>query len=38
MEHQFIDEVLAKPTPTFEKATKLRKVGVSLNIGFRRSL
>ena len=29
--HQFIDEVLAEPTSTFEKATKLRKVGVSLN-------
>lgn len=32
MEHpQFIDEVIAEPTSTFEKATKLRKVGVSLN-------
>ena len=32
MEHRrFIDEVLAEPTSTFEKATKLRKVGVSLN-------
>ena len=29
--HQFIDEVLAEPTSTFEKATKLRKVGVNLN-------
>ena len=29
--HQFIDEVLAESTSTFEKATKLRKVGVSLN-------
>ena len=29
--HRFIDEVLAEPTSTFEKATKLRKVGVSLN-------
>ena len=28
---QFIDEVIAEPTSTFEKATKLRKVGVSLN-------
>ena len=29
MEHrQFIDEVIAEPTSTFEKATKLRKVGV----------
>ena len=25
---QFIDEVIAEPTSTFEKATKLRKVGV----------
>ena len=32
MEHRrFIDEVLAEPTSTFEKATKLRKVGVNLN-------
>ena len=29
--HRFIDEVLAEPTSTFEKATKLRKVGVNLN-------
>lgn len=29
--HRFIDEVLAERTSTFEKATKLRKVGVSLN-------
>ena len=29
--HRFIDEVLAEPTSTFEKATKLRKVGVSLD-------
>ena len=29
--HQFINEVLVEPTSTFEKATKLRKVGVSLN-------
>ncbi len=28
---QFINEVIAEPTSTFEKATKLRKVGVSLN-------
>ena len=28
---QFIDEVIAEPTSIFEKATKLRKVGVSLN-------
>ena len=36
MEHrQFIDEVIAEPTSTFEKATKLRKVGVSLNIALR---
>ena len=28
---QFIDEVIAEPTSTFEKATKLRKVGVSLS-------
>ena len=32
--HQFIDEVLAEPTSTFEKATTLRKVGVSLNTLF----
>ena len=32
MEHrQFIDEVIAEPTSTFEKATKLRKVGVSFD-------
>lgn len=36
MEHrQFIDEVIAEPTSTFEKATKLRKVGVSLNTALR---
>ena len=29
--HRFIDEVLVEPTSTFEKATKLRKVGVNLN-------
>lgn len=29
--HRFIDEVFAEPTSTFEKATKLRKVGVNLN-------
>ena len=29
--HRFIDEILAERTSTFEKATKLRKVGVSLN-------
>lgn len=29
--HRFIDEVLTEPTSTFEKATKLRKVGVNLN-------
>lgn len=28
---QFIDEVIAEPTSTFEKATKLRKVGVSFD-------
>lgn len=33
--HQFINEVIAEPTPTFEKATKLRKVGVSLNTALR---
>jgi hypothetical protein len=38
MEHQFIDEVLAEPPPTFEKATKLRKVGAGLNTVFARSL
>lgn len=36
--HQSINEVLAESTQTFEKATKLRKVGVSLNITFARSL
>jgi len=36
--HQFINKVIAEPTPTFEKATKLRKVGVSLNTAFTRSL
>lgn len=36
MEHrQFIDEVIAEPTSTFEKATKLRKVGVSLDTALR---
>ena len=29
---QFIDEVIAEPTSTFEKATKLRKVGVCFDI------
>ena len=29
--HKFINEVIAEPTSIFEKATKLRKVGVSLN-------
>lgn len=33
--HQFIDEVLAEPTSTFEKTTKLRKIGVSLNTALR---
>lgn len=33
--HQFINEVIAEPTSTFEKATKLRKVGVSLNTALR---
>ena len=28
---QFIDEVIAEPTSTFEKATRLRKVGVSFD-------
>ena len=32
---QFIDEVIAEPTSTFEKATKLRKVGVSLDTALR---
>ena len=32
---QFIDEVIAEPTSTFEKATKLRKVGVSLDTTLR---
>ena len=36
--HQFINKVIAEPTSTFEKATKLRKVGVSLNTAFTRSL
>lgn len=36
--HQSINEVLAESTPTFEKTTKLRKVGVSLNTTFARSL
>lgn len=33
--HQFINEVIAESTLTFEKATKLRKVGVSLNTALR---
>ena len=33
--HQSINEVLAESTQTFEKATKLRKVGVSLNTALR---
>ena len=33
--HQSINEVLAESTPTFEKATKLCKVGVSLNTALR---
>lgn len=33
--HRFIDEVLAEPTSTFEKATKLRKVGVSFDTALR---
>ncbi len=36
--HQSINEVLAESTQTFEKATKLRKVGVSLNTAFACSL
>ena len=32
---QFIDEVIAEPTSTFEKATKLRKVGVSFDTALR---
>ena len=36
--HQFINEVIAKPASTFEKTTKLRKIGVSLNTTFARSL
>lgn len=36
--HQSINEVLAESTQTFEKATKLHKVDVSLNITFARSL
>ena len=36
MEHrQFIDEVIAEPTSTFEKATKLRKVGISFDTALR---
>ena len=36
MEHrQFIDEVIAEPTSTFEKATKLRKVGVCFDTALR---
>ena len=39
MEHrQFIDEVIAEPTSTFEKATKLRKVGVCFDTDFTHSL
>ena len=33
--HRFIDEVIAEPTSTFEKATKLRKVGVSFDTALR---
>ena len=33
--HRFIDEVLAEPTSTFEKATKLRKVGVCFDTALR---
>lgn len=33
--HQSINEVLVESTPTFEKTTKLRKVGVSLNTALR---
>ncbi len=36
--HQSINEVLAESTQTFEKATKLRKVGAGLNTVFARSL
>ena len=32
---QFINEVLAEPTSTFEKATKLRKVGVCFDTALR---
>ena len=32
---QFIDEVIAEPTSTFEKATKLRKVGVCFDTAVR---
>ena len=32
---QFIDEVIAEPTSTFEKATKLRKVGVNFDTALR---
>lgn len=35
---QFIDEVIAEPTSTFEKATKLRKVGVCFRHRFAHSL
>ena len=36
MEHrQFIDEVIAEPTSTFEKATKLRKVSVCFDTALR---
>ena len=36
MEHrQFIDEVIAEPTSTFEKATKLRKVGICFDTALR---
>ena len=36
MEHrQFIDEIIAEPTSTFEKATKLRKVGVCFDTALR---
>ena len=33
--HQFINEVIAEPLLTFEKTTKLRKIGVSLNTALR---
>ena len=32
---QFIDEVIAEPTSTFEKTTKLRKVGVCFDTALR---